>query len=97
MLPPGVPALPDGRTRVPPRLVEVCFETVLFFAWSCILSICIFDVVTIDDKKLSGVLKKMGLTDIKGVEEVNIFKNDGTVIHITGPKSKSNFHFMHSL
>jgi hypothetical protein len=34
------------------------------------------------------VLKKMALTDIKGVEEVNIFKNDGTVIHITGPKSK---------
>lgn len=41
-----------------------------------------------DDKKLSGVLKKMSLTDIKGVEEVNIFKNDGTVIHITAPKSK---------
>jgi nascent polypeptide-associated complex subunit beta len=42
-----------------------------------------------DDKKLSGVLKKMALTDIKGVEEVNIFKNDGTVIHITSPKSKN--------
>ena len=46
-----------------------------------------------DDKKLSGVLKKMALTDIKGVEEVNIFKNDGTVIHITGPKSKLPISF----
>jgi NACalpha-BTF3-like transcription factor len=44
-----------------------------------------------DDKKLSGVLKKMALTDIKGVEEVNIFKDDGTVIHITAPKSKMIF------
>lgn len=41
-----------------------------------------------DDKKLSGVLKKMALTDLKGVEEVNIFKADGSVIHITAPKSK---------
>ncbi len=40
-----------------------------------------------DDKKLSGVLKKMALTDIKGVEEVNIFINDGGVIHIPTPKS----------
>jgi hypothetical protein len=29
----------------------------------------------------------MSMTNITGVEEVNIFKNDGTVIHITGPKS----------
>merc|ERR1719498_702065 len=32
----------------------------------------------------------LGLTDIKGVEEVNIFKNDGTVIHITGPKIQAS-------
>lgn len=30
----------------------------------------------------------MALTDIKGVEEVNIFINDGGVIHIQAPKSK---------
>jgi len=30
----------------------------------------------------------MALTDLKGVEEVNIFKADGSVIHITAPKSK---------
>jgi NACalpha-BTF3-like transcription factor len=33
------------------------------------------------------VLKKLDLTEIKGVEEVNIFKNDGTLIHILNPKS----------
>lgn len=41
-----------------------------------------------DDKKLGGVLKKLALTNLNGVEEVNIFKADGNVIHITTPKSK---------
>ena len=41
-----------------------------------------------DDKKLGGVLKKMALQPLNGFEEVNIFKNDGEVIHITSPKSK---------
>eukprot|EP00605_Chrysophyceae_sp_TOSAG23-4_P002129 GSChrysophyteH1.ASY1.ANO1.2356.1 assembled CDS len=39
-----------------------------------------------DDKKLSGVLKKMQMNPLNGVEEVNIFKNDGNVIHITKPR-----------
>eukprot|EP00286_Rhodomonas_abbreviata_P019005 CAMPEP_0181309350 /NCGR_PEP_ID=MMETSP1101-20121128/11965_1 /TAXON_ID=46948 /ORGANISM="Rhodomonas abbreviata, Strain Caron Lab Isolate" /LENGTH=167 /DNA_ID=CAMNT_0023415825 /DNA_START=26 /DNA_END=529 /DNA_ORIENTATION=+ len=43
-----------------------------------------------DDKKLGGVLKKMGMTDLKGVEEVNIIKEDGTVIHITSPKIQAS-------
>ena len=43
-----------------------------------------------DDKKLGGVLKKLGLTDLKGVEEVNIFKTDGDVIHITTPKIQAS-------
>jgi hypothetical protein len=51
----------------------------------------------LDDKKLGGVLKKMGLTDIKGVEEVNIFKNDGSVIHISGTKSKFIFFVLYAL
>ncbi len=38
-----------------------------------------------EDKKLSGVLKKMQMQPLK-VEEVNIFKNDGNVIHVTNPK-----------
>ena len=43
---------------------------------------------SVDDKKLGGVLKKMGFTEMKQMEEVNIFKDDGTVIHIKTPKSK---------
>jgi len=45
------------------------------------LSLCV------DDKKLGGVLKKLAFTEMKGMEEVNIFKDDGTVIHIKTPKS----------
>lgn len=40
-----------------------------------------------DDKKLGGVLKKLQLQNINGVEEVNIFNEDGGVIHISNPKS----------
>lgn len=47
-----------------------------------------FILLITDDKKLGGVLKKMGLTEMKGMEEVNIFKNDGTVVHIKSPKRK---------
>lgn len=43
-----------------------------------------------DDKKLSGVLKKMGVQPLNGVEEVNIFTNDGNVIHITSPKIQAS-------
>jgi len=43
-----------------------------------------------DDKKLSGVLKKMQMQPLKGVEEVNIFKADGSVIHITQPKIEAS-------
>ncbi len=33
----------------------------------------------------------MGMSPLNGFEEVNIFKNDGEVIHITTPKSKYTF------
>ena len=43
-----------------------------------------------DDLKLGGVLKKMALTPINGMEEVNIFKADGNVIHIQQPKIQAS-------
>jgi hypothetical protein len=49
----------------------------------------------LDDKKLSSVLKKMSMTNINAVEEVNIFKNDGTVIHITQPKSNTSYSMLY--
>lgn len=41
-----------------------------------------------DDKKLATTLKRIGVTNIPAIEEVNMFKNDGEVIHFVGPKGK---------
>ncbi|GLE03334.1 hypothetical protein PINS_up012224 [Pythium insidiosum] len=43
-----------------------------------------------DDKKLSATLKKLGVTNIPGVEEVNLFKADGQVIHFAAPKVQAS-------
>jgi len=39
-----------------------------------------------DDKKLQAALKKLNVQPIQGVEEVNMFKDDGNVLHFTAPK-----------
>jgi len=39
-----------------------------------------------DDKKLQGALKKLNVQPIQGVEEVNMFQEDGNVLHFTAPK-----------
>jgi len=39
-----------------------------------------------DDKKLQSSLKKLGVQPIPSIEEVNMFKEDGQVIHFTAPK-----------
>ncbi|EMF17027.1 nascent polypeptide-associated complex subunit [Sphaerulina musiva SO2202] len=39
-----------------------------------------------DDKKLQTVLKKMNVQPIQAIEEVNMFKSDGNVIHFSAPK-----------
>lgn len=38
------------------------------------------------DAKLGTTLKKLGATNIPGIEEVNLFKEDGQVIHFKNPK-----------
>ena len=38
------------------------------------------------DAKLGTTLKKLGATNIPGIEEVNLFKEDGNVIHFVNPK-----------
>lgn len=45
-----------------------------------------------DDKRLQGTLKRLGVNNIPGIEEVNLFKDDGNVIHFTNPKGII-FHF----
>merc|ERR1712064_84173 len=39
-----------------------------------------------DDKKLQSQLKKLSINPTPGIEEVNMFKDDGSVIHFTSPK-----------
>lgn len=39
-----------------------------------------------DDKKLQSALKKLNVQMIGGIEEVNMFKANGHVIHFTSPK-----------
>jgi nascent polypeptide-associated complex subunit beta len=41
-----------------------------------------------DDKKLQTTLKKMNVQPIQAIEEVNMFKSDGNVIHFSAPKGK---------
>lgn len=41
-----------------------------------------------DDKKLQGALKKLNVQPITGVEEVNMFREDGNVLHFTAPKGE---------
>ena len=43
-----------------------------------------------DDKKLQGSLKKLGVNTIPGIEEVNMIKDDGSVIHFNNPKAQTS-------
>lgn len=43
-----------------------------------------------DDKKLQGSLKKLGVNTIPGIEEVNMIKDDGNVIHFNNPKAQAS-------
>jgi nascent polypeptide-associated complex subunit beta len=42
------------------------------------------------DAKLSGVVNKLGATNIPGIEEVNIFIEDGTVLQFKNPKVQAS-------
>jgi nascent polypeptide-associated complex subunit beta len=45
-----------------------------------------------DDKKLQTSLKKLNVQPIQAIEEVNMFKSDGNVIHFAAPKGTSTDH-----
>lgn len=44
-----------------------------------------------DDKKLQSQLKKLQINPIPGIEEVNMFKDDGSVLHFSAPKVSKSF------
>ena len=43
-----------------------------------------------DDKKLQTSLKKLNVQPIQAIEEVNMFKSDGNVIHFAAPKGQTS-------
>merc|ERR1712126_620846 len=45
---------------------------------------------TTDDKKLQSSLKKLAVNNIPGIEEVNMIKDDGSVIHFNNPKVQAS-------
>uniref|UniRef100_A0A0L8HRV5 Transcription factor BTF3 n=1 Tax=Octopus bimaculoides TaxID=37653 RepID=A0A0L8HRV5_OCTBM len=45
---------------------------------------------TTDDKKLQVSLKKLTVSNISGIEEVNMIKEDGQVIHFNNPKVQAS-------
>merc|ERR1712071_156934 len=45
---------------------------------------------TTDDKKLQSTLKRLSVNSIPGIEEVNMIKGDGTVIHFNNPKVQAS-------
>jgi nascent polypeptide-associated complex subunit beta len=42
-----------------------------------------------DDKKLGSVLKRLNVQAIANIEEVNMFRDDGKVIHFVRPKGNN--------
>merc|ERR1719263_1624275 len=43
-----------------------------------------------DEKQLQAQLKRLGCNSIPGIEEVNMFKEDGGIIHFTSPKVQAS-------
>lgn len=45
---------------------------------------------TTDDRKVQSALKKLSVNNIPGIEEVNMIKEDGQVIHFNNPKVQAS-------
>merc|ERR1711966_613546 len=43
-----------------------------------------------DDKRLKTTLNKLNVRDIPAIEEVNLFKDDGHVVHFANPKVQAS-------
>jgi len=43
-----------------------------------------------DDKRLKSTLNRLNCRDIPAIEEVNLFHEDGTVIHFVSPKMQAS-------
>lgn len=43
-----------------------------------------------DQQKLQGTLKKLSVQPVGPIEEVNMFQQDGKILHFNQPKGNSN-------
>lgn len=50
----------------------------------------IHKTATTDDKKIDSALKKLSVNSIPGIEEVNMIRDDGTVINFNNPKVQAS-------
>ena len=47
-------------------------------------------VAAVDDKKIQSTLKKVGVQTIPAIEVVNLFRDDGSVMHFNNPKCQAS-------
>merc|ERR550514_962079 len=45
---------------------------------------------TTDDKRLQSTLKRLGVNNIPGIEEVNLFRDNEPIIHFANPKVQAS-------
>jgi nascent polypeptide-associated complex subunit beta len=50
--------------------------------------------VVSDEKKFEEAVKKLNVQPISNVEEVNMFKADGKILHFTRPVGKEYYSYM---
>ncbi len=55
---------------------------------SCRKKKAVHKTTSTDDKRLQNTLKRLGVNTIPGIEEVNIVKDDSSVIHFSNPKGR---------
>ncbi|OMJ83952.1 hypothetical protein SteCoe_15050 [Stentor coeruleus] len=44
----------------------------------------------VDDKKVKSAIKKLGVQPLPGIDEVNFFQDDNTVLHFESPQVEGN-------
>ena len=52
----------------------------------------VYKTDTIPDNKLQAAMQKIRVNEISCVEEVNLFKDDGNIMHFKNPRVKASFH-----
>lgn len=45
---------------------------------------------SVDDKKVKNAIKKLGVQPLPGIDEVNFFQDDNTVLHFESPQVEGN-------